>query len=472
VSFRGRLVLGAAYLLTVVVLALAVPLALNIERRASSEFQSAVLARAALLAARIADLVAENPQPGTPAAQNLLRIVRENAGGADDRIVVVNRPGRVLTDSERIATPRELYETADRPEFGVALRDQEVDIRSRYSDTLGEELLLVTVPVQDRVAGAPKLVGAVRMSTPTGALAADVRERWLRLALIGLAVIVAALVLAWFLATSVARPVQRLGAAADRLGRGDLDARVPTGGPREVDALARSFNRMADALAANLEAQREFVANASHQLRTPLTGMKLRLEAIRGEGGWVGEQAARADAEIDRLSALVDDLLELARASALDQTGTTVDVADLVRQAGERWRGPANDAGQELDIQVEDAPAVLADPTDLSHVVDNLIENAIRYCPPGTRVTVEAGRRDGRVTLAVADTGPGIPAEDRERIFERFYRGSTGKRSGPGTGLGLAIVAEVVHRWGGEIRLTDAAGTRIEADFPAPPSIS
>jgi signal transduction histidine kinase len=107
----------------------------------------------------------------------------------------------------------------------------------------------------------------------------------------------------------------------------------------------------------------------------------------------------------------------------------------------------------------------------VEHVLDNLVENAIRYTPPGSTIDVSAQRRDGAVALAVHDDGPGIPAEDRERVFDRFYRGSTGLRTGPGTGLGLAIVSEAVHRWGGRVELTEGhrPGTTFRATFPAQP---
>jgi signal transduction histidine kinase len=103
-------------------------------------------------------------------------------------------------------------------------------------------------------------------------------------------------------------------------------------------------------------------------------------------------------------------------------------------------------------------------------VVDNLVENALRYTPPGARVTVESAAEDGRATLVVADDGPGIPEEDRARVFERFYRGSNGRRLGPGTGLGLAIVAELVERWSGEVTLADEPGTRIQVAFRHTPA--
>jgi signal transduction histidine kinase len=465
VSFRARLVLGAAYLLTAVVLALEIPLALNIQRRAESDFQAAVLGRAALLSARLSgSVVAAESGSSAPVPVRLSAVV-DKAPGRGERVVVTDGQGRVLADSSGEARTRELYATPERPEFSAALFEGRVDYRRRFSDTVGAELLLVTVPV---VSG-DKVVGAVRVSASREAVEASVHRSWIRLALIGLAVIAAALVLAWVLAGSLARPLARLRETAARLGAGDLDARASAEGPTELVALASSFNRMADALSGNLRAQRDFIANASHQLRTPLTGVKLRLESIRAHGGEVGESAAKAEAELDRLEALVGDLLELARASTSSVTGITVDLADVAESAVERWAAPATEGRRTIELGAHEAAKVYADPGDLAHVADNLIENALKYSPPGSRVTIGAAASDGRATLVVADDGPGIPAEERMRVFERFYRGSTGRQSGAGTGLGLAIVAELVERWGGEVSLLEGPGTRVVATFERAP---
>jgi signal transduction histidine kinase len=297
-----------------------------------------------------------------------------------------------------------------------------------------------------------------------------VHRSWIRLGLIGLGVVVGALALAWVLAGTIARPLARLRDTTARLGAGDLDARASSEGPKELSAVASSFNRMADALASNLRAQREFVANASHQLRTPLTGMKLRLEAIRAEGGSAAENAEKAEAELDRLEALVGDLLELARASTVSPTGMTIDLTDVAEAAVERWSAQAAEAQRSIALGRTERSRIFADPGDLGHVLDNLIENALRYSPPGTRITVETSSPDGRRALTVADDGPGIPAEERSRVFERFYRGSNGRRSGPGTGLGLAIAAELVERWGGEVRILEGPGTRVAALFDGAPA--
>ena len=220
---------------------------------------------------------------------------------------------------------------------------------------------------------------------------------------------------------------------------------------------------MADTLGSSLRAQRDFVANASHQLRTPLTGMKLRLEAIRAEGGTAGENAAKAEEELDRLEALVDDLLALAGA-ATRRPGMNVDLSAVVEDAVERWQAPAAKR-EDRRAQGAEPALVFADPGDLAHVVDNLIENALRYTPPGANVTVESGVRERAARPSSSPTtGPGFPERTAARVFERFYRGSNGRRLGPGTGLGLAIVAELVERWDGEVR-SRRPGTRVEVAF-------
>ena len=388
------------------------------------------------------------------------------ASAVDERVVVTNDHGRLLADSAGQAVPGSKFATAERPEFGVALAEGRVDSRRRFSETVGGDLLLVTVPVVDR----GEVVGAVRVSSSRESVVDRVHHSWLRLAAIGLAVVAGAFVLAWILATTVSRPLSRLRDTAGELGGGDLDARAPTDGPAELAALGVSFNRMADALGSSMRAQRDFVANASHQLRTPLTGIKLRLEAIRAEGGVAGENAEKAEEELDRLEALVDDLLALAGAATPPPSGITVDLSSVAEDAVERWQAPAGEAEKTVEAGRLEQAMVFADPADLAHVVDNLIENALRYTPPGAQVTVESGSEHGQGTLVVADNGPGIPEDDRARVFERFYRGSNGRRLGPGTGLGLAIVAELVERWDGQVTLADGPGTRVRVGFHQTPA--
>jgi signal transduction histidine kinase len=472
-SLRKRLLLAAAYVLLLAVITLEGPLAIQIQHRLSNDFEEARLTDAVLIAARINDdLPTAGTDPAQPPAppEAMVAIVDNAAQVTGTRIIVTDALGRVVVDSDRQAAVGAVYATPERPEFAevLSLPGGKIDIRRRPSETLSEELLVVTVPVVNN----REAIGAVRISEPTAEVTARIRRSWIGLGLIGLVVILVGLVAAWFLATSVTRPVGRLEAAARRLEKGELQSRAPEEGPKEVSTLAHSFNRMAGALAANITAQRDFLANASHQLRTPLTGLQLRLEAIEREGGAASEQARKAQAEVARLNELVDDLLTLARASSVESAGAAVDLAEVARDAVDRWKGPAGQAGKVILERLDGPCRVWADPGDLGHVLDNLIENSIRYSPEGAQITVETRSDPGRSALAVSDTGPGISPRDRERIFERFYRGDSGRRAGPGSGLGLAVVAELVRRWDGDVRLVNGAGTRIEAAFPMATTLS
>ena len=461
-SFRSRLLLAAFYLTAAAVLALSIPLALTVEQRADSDYEAAVLGDAAILAARVSDLVIPVAEPPSP---RLDRLVTESARTRGQRVVVTNASGRVIADSDGATTLGDLYATSGRPEFRAALFQGRIDTRTRFSETLGEDLLLVTVPVVDR----GRVVGAVRLSAGTEAVHSAVRASWVRLAVLGGVVIVAGVLVAWLLELPLGRQIRRLAEASTRLGQGDLSSRAPVEGPEELRVLAASFNQMAADLEGSIGAQREFVANASHQLRTPLTGLRLRLEAISSEGGPSAEQAVKAEAELDRLTALVDDLLELARATASDSTAGPVDLAAVAGEAASRWRDAATASGKRLELRARGEPRVWAKREDVAQVLDNLIDNALRYSAADAEVRVETSTREGQAFLVVADTGPGIAPEDRTRVFERFYRGANGRRAGSGTGLGLAIVEELVRRSGGEVRLVDGPGTRVEAVFPPRP---
>ena len=170
---------------------------------------------------------------------------------------------------------------------------------------------------------------------------------------------------------------------------------------------------------------------------------------------------------VERAEPGVEPSASWASAGGVRRQGRDPREAALAREAIERWRDAASEAGKPLRLDVRGTSRTWADPVDVSHVLDNLIENALRYSGPDAEVTVEVATHDGRAALAVTDTGPGIPLADRAHVFERFFRGGNGRQAGPGTGLGLAIVAELVRRWGGDVRLADAPGTRVEAGFPA-----
>jgi signal transduction histidine kinase len=450
VSLRGRLITAFAYLLVLTVAALAVPLAVNIDRRARTELEARLAEGGQLIASSVADAVDDGD------VRPLRRVVSSYATDLDADVVVTDEDGVVVADSEASSLGSDLSE---RGEIARALQGERV--RS-VGDGIDGETLYVALPLVDR----EDVVGAVRVARPLSQLNATVTRSWLVLAAVGVFVVLIGLAIAWGLASSLARPLRNLSETATRLGAGDLEARAAEAGPRDVTEVARAMNVMAEDLQRSIDSQQDFVANASHQLRTPLTGMRLRLEGIAADGGAAAGSAQAALKEVDRLGDLVDDLLVLARTSRREATGSRIDLAESMREARDRWSERAVKSGHRLETQADEDVVVYADPSEIAAILDNLVENAIAYTPRGSVIRMEA-RGDGHEQIiSVEDNGPGIPSDDASRAFERFYRGKRGKSAGPGTGLGLAIVREVAERWGGCAALhTSESGTRVTVQW-------
>jgi heavy metal sensor kinase len=311
----------------------------------------------------------------------------------------------------------------------------------------------------------------------------DSVERVLALLLITVPAALAAASLAgWWLARKALRPVQRMTSKAEQIGIDRLDERIAVpGGADELTHLAVTLNAMLDRLEHGVAEKQRFVAHASHDLRTPLAVMRAELDVnLRGslpESSRVVLESVRE--EVDRMSRTVDNLLTLAQADEgrLQLLTTRVVVSDAVH-AAIRPLEPAA-AAKSLVLAVDDGLGegdpgeVEADAHQLQQVLTNLIENAIKYTPPGGEVRVSTWQRDGEVGVTVADTGPGIPAEARPHIFERFFRvdGARGRTSG-GSGLGLAICREVADAHGGRVWVEsdDGKGSAFSLALPAAPA--
>ena len=267
--------------------------------------------------------------------------------------------------------------------------------------------------------------------------------------------VAAAVVLAIVLARRLAGPLQSIGRAARRIADGDYGARVPRDGPEEVASLADSFNQMAVALEEQERMRRDFITNAAHELKTPLTNLTGYLEALRD--GVIPAEAATYDSlleETERLVRLSSELDVLAAGDAdlgLDEI-RDLDLAQAIHAAVDLATAAA--VRRELSLEAEVPPrlAARANPDRLAQVLGNLLQNAVRYTPAGGRVLVRAERRPGDVLVTVSNTGPGIPAEDLPRVFERFYRVDKSRdRALGGAGIGLAIVRQLVEAMGGRV---------------------
>jgi signal transduction histidine kinase len=312
--------------------------------------------------------------------------------------------------------------------------------------------------------------GAVRITYPTSALDSRVRRYWLLLLAIGGVVLAVATVVGLRFARTLTEPLSKLEEAAAAVGEGDLEARAPVDrGPPEVRALAAEFNDTVGRLETLLRSQDEFVADASHQLRTPLAALRLRLENLErdvAEDGRADLDAALV--EVSRLTRLVDGLLALARADAATPRPVVVDLRTAVAARADAWAPQLAERGVEMDIRVKDPLPALATPGSLEQVLDNLVSNALAVSKPGSTITVVGRRVDGDVVLDVRDQGPGMTAEQRARAFDRFWRAGA---PGGGTGLGLAIVHRLLTADGGRVELLESedGGLDVRLTLPGQP---
>ena len=439
-SLRTRMLLALAYVLVLAIVAFEVPLALSLSRRVDSEVRSQARSQADVLAATAADFL----DPAGRAGLRALAIrVAESVRG---RVVVFDARARVLADSAGAAR---LGQPFARPEITDALAGRPAQL-TRSSKTLHARILATTAPILLH----GRVVGVVRVTQSVAAAERSVRRVVLSLAAVGIAVLLVGLLAGVVIARAVSGPIRRLQEAARQIAAGDLTTRASVEGSSEQRSLAHSFNDMTERLVRTLEAQKQFVADASHQLRTPLTGLRLRLEEAQAAG--VSDAAAIELAygarEIDRLARTVDELLVLSQAGERDTEMEAVDPTDAGEAAVARWASYAATRSIELALDTE-APraAVACARADLDRALDALLENALHYSPPDTTVTLAV--RPG--VLAVHDEGAGLAPGEEEHVFERFRRGRAGSTGPSGSGLGLPIARELARRWGGEATIAN-----------------
>jgi signal transduction histidine kinase len=449
----SRRLLATYITLTVVVLAaLEIPLGIQYGRSEKRDLTSGIKTDALVMATFAEDPLERGQGKPSPQLVNAARSYTHDPGG---RVVVVDRSGRSILDTESRAG----RSFANRPEFRSALAARPtIATGTRHSTTLGTDLIYVAVPI---TAPNGRTLGALRITYPTSALDSRVTRYWLLLAAIGGVVLAAATLIGLRFARTLTRPLHALERAAAAVGEGNLDARAPEDGPPEIRAVAIEFNETVARLKALLGSQQEFVADASHQLRTPLAALQLRLENLERDVAAGGRRdLAAALAEVDRLGHLVDGLLALARADAARPEPVSVDLGDLVARRVEHWQPEADRRRVELATRIAPASSALATPGALEQVLDNLVSNALAVSAAGSAIAVETRPGADGVELHVVDEGPGMTEEQRQRAFDRFWRAG---QSGSGTGIGLAIVHRLVTADGGTIELRQAPSGGVDA---------
>jgi signal transduction histidine kinase len=341
-------------------------------------------------------------------------------------------------------------------------------------------LLCVAVPLSTTVLTAFPGTDAVALvvaepATGLGEVVGDLMPRLLFSGMLGVA---AALVLGYVFSQGIASTLANISRAARSVARGNYRQRVPVTGPREIRALASDFNRMTEEVQRSQETLRDFLANISHELKTPLTSIRGFSEAVLDgtidDPRGIENSARIINAESNRVLRLVEELLDLSRIESgqASMRQEDIDLGELFTHVSDVFALRAEEASIRLEVDVSGHRHIRGDFDRLEQVLNNLLDNAFRYTPPEGRIRVASRDvRPGVVQVSVSDTGPGIPSEELHHLFERFYRGGNGARAranGKGYGLGLAISREIVRAHGGDIWVTSERGRGTTFVFTLP----
>jgi two-component system sensor histidine kinase BaeS len=360
-----------------------------------------------------------------------------------------------------------------RPEISQALKGNPSTAVRRVASAQNRRVLYAAAPIH---ADDGAVTGLVYLATPlpNGGLPAS-----LLLELIGaaFAAVILALIAGNLIARRIAQPIEEIARAAAAISAGDLNQRVPTqSNIRELNALGEDFNSMTASLRQSDQAKNAFVADVTHELRTPLTVIKGTIETL--EDGALDDLVGRGpllasmQRETERLIRLVNDLLVLTRADAgaLNMRIQPFDLSDLARTRCEHFAALASRRQIQFALKVTEESRVMGDPDRVAQALDNLLDNAIRYSPEGSVITVEISHSGDEVQCTVKDNGAGIPEKHQPFIFERFYRADASRdRQTGGAGLGLAIARALLESQGGRISAEsiNGQGTTLRFSLPA-----
>lgn len=380
------------------------------------------------------------------------------------RVLLLDVEGDVLADSRpgQGSLPGE---------FLTELRDSPGPARGSYQTELTSTWLYVATPIAE----GRRIVLASPQPTPRSfILWGDELLRPLLQA--GLLALVLSALLTWLIARWVAAPLSHMAAASGKVAAGEFDQQIPPSGPAEVQSLAVAFNEMAHRVQTSRQAQRDFVANVSHDLKTPLTSIQGFAQAILDGAAQDPESQRKAASviydESERLRRLVEDLLDLARLDTgqVEFKREAVDLARILQAVLERLQVKAEKRSVQVENRTAKLPRLVADGDRLAQVFLNLVDNAIVHSPQGSVVELHGGVEEGWVAIHIDDRGPGIPADQLSRIFERFYQVDQARTGGDerGVGLGLAICREIIQAHGGRVIAQSevGVGSRFTVQLP------
>ena len=437
-----RILASFLAVLVVVITAIIVPLGLLVTAQQRRDFTDSTRAAARGLAS-----LAEEQLDDHASIAALPRLL-STAAGASDRAAVLDAAGTVVASTAQ--PPPAVAVAAARA--GRAVPDV-------------DGYIVATEPVGD----GSRTVGMVVLARDSSSLVRRARALWLALSGAALVALILGAAVGWSLGRWINRPLRSLIAAAHSIGTGHSDARADQDtGPIQVREVAHAFNDMASRVSTLLRTQRGMTAEVSHQLRTPLAALRLRLELMADDTDDATRTEASAMlAETDRLARLVDGLLAIARAEATESAPVPTDVDKVVTERLQAWEPVAAERQLSLCQHQPPAPVLAAvTPGHLEQILDNLLANAIEAVPAGGRITVSTDRHGDYPVLSVEDTGPGMTEQQRACAFDPY----TTDRSGQGgTGLGLAIVARLVSTDHGTASLIPAPGGGTRAEIRMQP---
>lgn len=463
---RRRLLVTVLFLVVLVVVGLGVPLGLSDARTQQQR----------LFVDRLTDTVyfasiAQRPITEATASRLAEEIVRyDDVYGVE--VAVVKRDGTVL-----VASRPELHAALSKPE-GLLADRLRLALANRRSEPYSQLMPWDPTPM---VIAEPVLVdgevrGAVVTVSPTDALRAQVLGTWSVLTVLGLLALALAVLVALPVVRWILRPVRRLDEGTGRvaaavLAGGQAEPVADGRGPAELRRLSVSFDRMATTVTQALLAQRAFVADASHQLRNPLTALRLRLHNLDGHvEDAVAEEHVAALEEADRLAAVLDGLLALARAEHVTVATVAVDVDTVVDDRLDAWRPLASHDGLTLRRDGPRGLRARAPVGAIETVLDAVLDNAVKFTPSGGLIAISSRRVEDNVEIVVRDGGPGMRPDELDRATDRFWR-SPSHHNVDGSGLGLAIATRIAQLAGGglQLDLPDGGGLRVIIRLPGGP---
>ncbi|MEM7533121.1 MAG: ATP-binding protein [Chloroflexota bacterium] len=441
----------------------------QIAQSAFDDFASGLRVQAFLVASDLVDPL-EDGMPSQTIGENLLRHVTEEIQemSPDAQVAIVDQEGRLWMDSMGSTE----FTALDTPPEIISAKSERVvyDIRP---DSNGVSMLYTSAPIDYEGA----TIGYAQVYAPVAPIWARVQQRWIALGGVFVLFTLIGTVLCLWLITTLTRPLSQLQTTAMRMADGDLSQRVQDPKEDEIGAVGDAFNHMAEQVEAMVHEQRAFASNASHELRTPMTTIRLRTEWL--QSGLLDEETSQQyieeiDHEVKRMGGLVDDLILLSRldANRLEIGESQVDPGRLTEAVIRELIGPATakSINLTLDLPEEELPPVNVNMNHLRVVMRNLIENAIKYTPDSGQVQVRIQQEQAKLRLEVVDNGRGIAPDDLPNLTKRFYRADKARsRQQEGIGLGLALVDSIIRLYQGQLEIDSEGlnrGTSVTVWWP------